>query len=536
MPSGGRATRLANIVRLTDYQNAVTVAGYGDERAKPPSSVVNAATKVVIPGFDTPIIFLINNMTLNEDPSQNESLAVPFELMRANILVCGTPSQHGGRCGAIIDGELFPFQYDGEKLYYNIAKPTDEELSSLPWYEISPRTPPIHLMRRTTTEKTPSDIPLVEWRKRLAMLPEEVVKKTLENTTCFYLHVDNDHRDDPRRHYKSTLKGIRHRRRNEVVATDTFFPSVSSSQGHTCSQFFVGQKSNKWAVYPLKKESQNFTALQDHCRDAGLPDAIRSDNARSELGAKWTSYTRDHCIRQESTVPHSPWMNFAERNIGQLGSMVRKCHLTFGVPHQYHNWTQRWCCAVHNIASCRSLNWQSPNSIADGYTPDLSPFRFHIWEPIWYFDHTRKSPESRWQPGRWMGFAESTGDQMTYWIRTDRPPPAKNGFLIRNIVRTRRTAIGTPQESIDTTIPLDPFLDPYASLPSDVELLQGEDSDAGEHSQLGELQSGELSGDEDAATHASEEPRDDIVLEDPLDPTELDEVYDQFEVEDVVED
>ena len=337
---------------LERTNRTVTVAGYGDEREKAPFQVVNAATKVVIPGFDTPVIFIVNNMTLNEDPNQNESLAIPFEMMRANILVCGTPPQHGGKCGATIDGEFFPFQYDGEKLYYNIARPNDEELATLPWYEISPRLPPEHLIRRTRTANISSDIPIQEWQKRLAMLPEEVVRKTLENTTCFYLHVDNDHRDDPRRHYKSTLKGIRHRRRNEIVATDTFFPSVNSSQGHTCSQFFVGQTSNKWAVYPLKKESQNFTALQDHCRDEGLPEAIRSDNAKSELGAKWTNYTRDHCIRQESTAPHSPWMNFAERNIGQLGSMVRKCHLVFGVPHQYHNWTQRWCCQVHNIASC----------------------------------------------------------------------------------------------------------------------------------------------------------------------------------------
>ncbi len=56
-------------------------------------------------------------------------------MMRANILVCSTPSQHGGRCGAIIDGELLPFQYDGKKLYYNIAKPTDQELDTLQWFK-----------------------------------------------------------------------------------------------------------------------------------------------------------------------------------------------------------------------------------------------------------------------------------------------------------------------------------------------------------------------------------------------------------------
>ncbi len=140
----------------------MTISGYGDERTKTPSAVVNAATKVVIPGFHTPFIFLINNMPLNTDPNQNKSLAIPFEMMRANILVCSTPSQHGGRCGAIIDGKLLPFQYDGEKLYYNIAKPTDDELDTLQWFTISPRLPPAHLMRRTRTAKQPLDIPIGE--------------------------------------------------------------------------------------------------------------------------------------------------------------------------------------------------------------------------------------------------------------------------------------------------------------------------------------------------------------------------------------
>eukprot|EP00957_Ditylum_brightwellii_P127485 9722037-Ditylum_brightwellii.AAC.1 len=36
--------------------------------------------------------------------------------------------------------------------------------------------------------RTYTDIPVVEWRKRLAMLPEAVVQKTLENSTNFYLN------------------------------------------------------------------------------------------------------------------------------------------------------------------------------------------------------------------------------------------------------------------------------------------------------------------------------------------------------------
>ena len=41
-----------------------------------------------------------------------------------------------------------------------------------------------------------------EWRKRLAMLPEEVVKKALENNTNLYFNIEAENQKDPRRHFK----------------------------------------------------------------------------------------------------------------------------------------------------------------------------------------------------------------------------------------------------------------------------------------------------------------------------------------------
>lgn len=134
-----------------------------------------------------------------------------------------------------------------------------------------------------------------------------------------------------------------------------------------------------------------------------------------------------------------------------------------------------------------------------------------------------------------MGFAESTGDQMTYWVRTDRPAPSRNGFLIRNIVRTRRKGIGTPTESTDTTVPVDPFQDQQDLLPS-FELQQGEEESApGEQEQFGESHSGEVSSDNDAVTQLpTGTTEDETTPDNELDPDVITEIYDQFEVEDSV--
>ena len=225
------------------------------------------------------------------------------------------------------------------------------------------------------------------------------------------------------------------------------------------SQFFVGQKSNEWKVYPLRTEANNIDALQDYTRTVGAPDAIRSDNAQSEVADKeWKSHLRSLSVEQQSTVPHSPWMNFAERKIGQLNSMVVQCLREFGAPLTMHDWCQVWCCDVHNIAASRKLGWLCPSTIVNGHTADISPFRFHFWEPVWYYQPGVKSPKSKWLPGRWLGFAHSVGDHFTYYVRTEKPTgEGRQSVIVRNLVISRRKHIGTEREYV-TADPEDPEL------------------------------------------------------------------------------
>ena len=82
------------------------------------------------------------------------------------------------------------------------------------------------------------------------MDPEEVVKRTLEATTQLYTTVEVENRMDPRRNLQSRFPGLRNNRIKELVSTDTFYPSETTDQGHTCSQLFVVNDSDIWEVYP----------------------------------------------------------------------------------------------------------------------------------------------------------------------------------------------------------------------------------------------------------------------------------------------
>jgi hypothetical protein len=260
------------------------------------------------------------------------------------------------------------------------------------------------------------------------MLPEDVVKRTvLDATTLLYMEVENEHRNEPREHYQSQCAGLRNFREHETVASDTYFPTKVTNQGHTCSQMFVGLDSDFWVTYPMKTESANGEALQDYTRTHGCPNIIRTDNAHSELGRTWTKHCQTHVIGTESTEPHHPWQNPAEKCIGYLSAMVKSVMREFNVPLSRHHWAQKWCCDVHNM----KLDWRSAKERKTGYTPDISMFRFHLWEPILYYEPRTKQPENSLNKAWWLCIAHSAGDARAVFDSTSPTFQLFSGITIR---------------------------------------------------------------------------------------------------------
>ncbi|MGH3053473.1 MAG: hypothetical protein ACRDL7_00670, partial [Gaiellaceae bacterium] len=403
-----------------------------------------------IPDRPLEVIICINYATYLQDPTQSESLFQPFQSLRHGVTFDLTPLAHGGNQEISVEGEKLRFEYDGEKLFWKIRKPVQEDFDKLEWFELTSPYPDDVLPRRTRKKTTPDDIPITEWRKRLAMLPEDVIRRTLENTTQFYLSLEAENRDDPKGHVKSRMPGLRWPRQNEIVCSDTYFPSIPSDRGNTCSQIFVGDTSDRWETYPMKTENQNGIALQDYTRQHGCPNIIMSDNAQSQIGQLWTNHCRTHCICSKTTEPHQPQQNKAERRIQDLNRMVRVVMRTSKAPLGKHDWCQKWCCDIHNHTSNRKLGWRTPFEVNTGHTPDISMFRFYFWEPIWYLDPKIKAPLDRLKKARFLGLAHNSGDALTYYIETEKTDPeSRNVILVRSVIKSRRKYIGQTEEYIN---------------------------------------------------------------------------------------
>jgi len=81
----------------------------------------------------------------------------------------------------------FPIKFDGEKIFFNIEKPTQEELNRYDCYELTSEAEMSKIweqrVRRKNKKTTHEGIPLAQWRRRLALASADIVEKTLENTT-----------------------------------------------------------------------------------------------------------------------------------------------------------------------------------------------------------------------------------------------------------------------------------------------------------------------------------------------------------------
>jgi hypothetical protein len=111
------------------------------------------------------------------------------------------------------------------------------------------------------------------------------------------------------RQLKSRFQMLRHKRLNEVIATDTYFSSVKSIEGYYYSQVFFGMTSKRLYVAGMKTESEFPDVYLDFIRQCGIPSALRRDNAKSEMSQLVRQIHQDLVIADQWTEPHRTLQN-----------------------------------------------------------------------------------------------------------------------------------------------------------------------------------------------------------------------------------
>ena len=249
-------------------------------------------------------------------------------------------------------------------------------------------------------------------------MPASRIADTFANTTQYYR---NEYRTPFRKHFKSRFPAFNVRRRNEVVATDTFIcdtPAIDN--GAKCAQIFVGRETKYTDVYPMKTDAEFSAALEDNIRQRGAMDMLQSDNAKAQTGNKVQDLLRMYIIGDYQSEPHHQHQNPAEQHIGKLKGYLNNLLDRVGAPAALWLLALCYIAYVLNHMSFADGKGGTPIEKLTGQRAEISPIlSFHFYQKVYYaVDDVfpSKSPE---KSGRFVGFAQNQGDMMTFKILTD---------------------------------------------------------------------------------------------------------------------
>ena len=290
------------------------------------------------------------------------------------------------------------------------------------------------LFHGLTTSSSPTVKPVTrdfaKYRRLLGWLPVETIRKTFEATT--QLGKELPMRFPLRHHRKARNPALNVQRRQEGYATDTLFASETALGGYTCAQLFCGLKSQYLQLFGMHRESEGPSALEDLVRDIGAPTFIRNDNSKMQTGFKWRDVLRKYCIGEQTTEPHHPQQNPAERRIQEVKKFSQKIMDRVGAPSYLWLFCMLYTVYLLNRCAMEQLNWRTPQEMALGETPDLlALMQFAFYEPVYYLDEAASYPETKEKLGWFLGPAEHCGDDLTFWILT-----SKKIVIARSVVRS----------------------------------------------------------------------------------------------------
>jgi hypothetical protein len=117
-----------------------------------------------------------------------------------------------------------------------------------------------------------------------------------------------------RHHLKIRFQMLRHKRLNEVIATDTYFRNEKSIEDYHCAQVVFGMISKMLYVAGIQTESDFADIYLDFIRKCFIPSVLQRDNAKSEMIQRVKDTHRDFIIADQLAEPHSLWQDPAEFN------------------------------------------------------------------------------------------------------------------------------------------------------------------------------------------------------------------------------
>ncbi len=134
---------------------------------------------------------------------------------------------------------------------------------------------------------------------------------------------------------------------------------------------------------------------------------------------EWLSVCRTFCIPKHTSEPEYQNQNRVERRIHDIKHCTTILMSMHSTPSKYWDYAVEYAMDLINHTAVRKLDWRTPHEILTGVTPDISVFRYSLYEPIFYHNMDAQFPKPNMLPGRFLGISRTMGDSFTFIITTD---------------------------------------------------------------------------------------------------------------------
>ena len=278
---------------------------------------------------------------------------------------------------------------------------------------------------------TPSTPDYEKQRPLFGWLPVDTIKRTYDLTTQ-YGRIPMS--TILKKRYKAPNPALNVYRRDESVATDTFFSDTPAIDcGVTTAQFFVGCDSMVCDAYPMKSSKKFVNTLEDNIRERGAMNRLISDSARDEMSSKVKDILRTLLIGAWQSEAYHQHQNPSERRFQTVKTQTNRILDRTGAPPSTWLLCLLYVIFLLNHTFCNAIN-AVPIQRLRGSTPDISPLLcFHFWEEVYYrHDDSDFPSESTEGHGHFVGIAENVGHSMTFKILTS----DTNKIIFRSSVRS----------------------------------------------------------------------------------------------------
>jgi transposase len=139
-------------------------------------------------------------------------------------------------------------------------------------------------------------------------------------------------------------------------------------------------------------------ALMPFIQEVGIPQTIVTDNAPEEVHGEFGKICQQFRIKQEQTVPYSPWSNLAESAIRELKVEIRRALRRSKAPKRLWCYCGKWVAAIRRLTALDmpQLQGRVPDKDVLGSTPDTSQYaQFDWYEPALYWDPVGNFPHEQ---------------------------------------------------------------------------------------------------------------------------------------------